>query len=70
LVESSVPSVVPEFAGGGVFAQHCPIGTGWVIARYASAAASTRDSLIPSAQLGGTVQLWEWTGDGATTFSY
>jgi predicted peroxiredoxin len=29
-----------------------------------------QDSLIPGAQLGGTVQLWEWIGDGATTFSY
>ena len=26
--------------------------------------------LVPSAELGGTVQLWEWIGDGATTFSY
>ena len=28
------------------------------------------DLLPPSAQLAGTVQLWEWIGDGATTFSY
>lgn len=27
-------------------------------------------SLVPNARLGGTVQLWEWIGDGATTFSY
>jgi hypothetical protein len=27
-------------------------------------------ALVPIAQLGGTVQLWEWIGDGATTFSY
>jgi predicted peroxiredoxin len=27
-------------------------------------------SLVANAQLGGTVQLWEWIGDGATTFSY
>jgi predicted peroxiredoxin len=27
-------------------------------------------ALIPNAALGGTVQLWEWIGDGATTFSY
>ncbi len=27
-------------------------------------------TLIPHASLGGTVQLWEWIGDGATTFSY
>ncbi len=27
--------------------------------------------LLPGAELGGTVQLWEWIGDeGATTFSY
>jgi predicted peroxiredoxin len=27
--------------------------------------------LVPNAELGGTVQLWEWIGDGpATTFSY
>jgi predicted peroxiredoxin len=26
--------------------------------------------LIANASLGGTVQLWEWIGDGATTFSY
>jgi predicted peroxiredoxin len=26
--------------------------------------------LVPNARLGGTVQLWEWIGDGATTFSY
>jgi predicted peroxiredoxin len=27
-------------------------------------------SLVANATLGGTVQLWEWIGDGATTFSY
>ena len=27
-------------------------------------------SLIATAELAGTVQLWEWIGDGATTFSY
>lgn len=29
-----------------------------------------QDDLIEGASLGGTVQLWEWIGDGATTFSY
>jgi predicted peroxiredoxin len=28
------------------------------------------DGLAVNAQLAGTVQLWEWIGDGATTFSY
>jgi predicted peroxiredoxin len=27
-------------------------------------------ALVPNAELGGTMQLWEWIGDGATTFSY
>jgi predicted peroxiredoxin len=29
-----------------------------------------QDTLLPNARLGGTVPLWEWIGDGATTFSY
>jgi predicted peroxiredoxin len=30
-----------------------------------------KGSLLPNAELGGSVQLWEWIGDeGATTFSY
>lgn len=28
------------------------------------------DSLVTNARLGGTVLLWDWIGDGATTFSY
>lgn len=28
------------------------------------------DGLVSNAKLGGTVPLWEWIGDGATTFSY
>ena len=27
-------------------------------------------ALVTNARLGGTVQLWEWIGEGATTFSY
>ncbi|WP_421118613.1 peroxiredoxin [Aquihabitans daechungensis] len=27
-------------------------------------------TLLGNARLGGTVPLWEWIGDGATTFSY
>ena len=27
-------------------------------------------NFIAAAEPGGTVQLWEWIGDGATTFSY
>lgn len=28
------------------------------------------ETLVANARLGGTVPLWEWIGDGATTFSY
>jgi predicted peroxiredoxin len=28
------------------------------------------DELVANATIGGTVPLWEWIGDGATTFSY
>jgi predicted peroxiredoxin len=29
-----------------------------------------KGSLLPNADLAGSVQLWEWIGEGATTFSY
>src|SRR6266700_6189367 len=29
-----------------------------------------KGDLVPNAELAGSVQLWEWIGDGATTFSY
>ena len=29
-----------------------------------------QDELIKGAEIGGTVPLWQWIGDGATTFSY
>jgi predicted peroxiredoxin len=48
-------------AAGGVFLV-CPICFN---ARQIEAA-----TLVANASLGGTVQLWEWIGDGATTFSY
>ena len=35
-----------------------------------NAKALDQAGLIDNAQLGGTVQLWEWIGEGATTFSY
>jgi predicted peroxiredoxin len=48
-------------AAGGTFLV-CPICFN---ARKIDAA-----TLTVNASLGGTVQLWEWIGDGATTFSY
>jgi predicted peroxiredoxin len=35
-----------------------------------NAKALDQSHLVDQAQLGGSVQLWEWVGDGATTFSY
>jgi predicted peroxiredoxin len=35
-----------------------------------NARALEADELLGNAELGGTVQLWEWIGEGATTFSY
>ena len=48
-------------AAGGVFLV-CPI---CVNAKGLQSAA-----LIEGATIGGTVPMWEWIGDGATTFSY
>jgi hypothetical protein len=49
-----------EAAGGELLA--CPI--------CFKARQLEESRLVPNARLGGTVQLWEWIGDGATTFSY
>ena len=35
-----------------------------------NAKALDQAQLVDSAQLSGTVQLWDWIGEGATTFSY
>jgi len=57
-----IPDLLKRYeAAGGRFLV-CPICFN---ARQLSA-----DQLLPNAELGGTVQLWEWIGDGATTFSY
>jgi hypothetical protein len=43
----------------------------WSARSASTPSTSTRGSLLPNAELAGTVQLWEWIGDeGATTFSY
>lgn len=57
-----VPDLMKRYdAAGGRFLV-CPICFN---ARQLEEAA-----LVPNAALGGSVQLWEWIGDGATTFSY
>ena len=49
-----------EAAGGQYFV--CPI--------CFNAKQLDGDALIAGAELQGTVPMWEWIGDGATTFSY
>jgi predicted peroxiredoxin len=48
-------------AAGGTFLV-CPI--------CFNAKGLDESQLIKSAELGGTVPMWRWIGDGATTFSY
>ena len=58
----SVPDLMARFEAAGGEMLVCPICFN---AKRLDAA-----TLIPNARLGGTVQLWEWIDDGATTFSY
>ena len=47
-----------------------PAGTYLVCPICVEAKGLDPDTFIEGAAPGGTVQLWEWIGDGATTFSY
>ena len=58
----SIPDLMARYSTGGGRTLVCPICFN---AKKLDAAA-----LISNAELGGTVQLWDWIGDGATTFSY
>ena len=66
----------------GVACEGCPPLAG-LLERYAAAGGEflvcpicfearrmDDSSLLANARLGGTIPLWEWIGDGATTFSY
>ena len=66
----------------GVACEGCPPLAG-LLERYAAAGGEflvcpicfearrmDDSSLLANAHLGGTIPLWEWIGDGATTFSY
>lgn len=57
-----LPSLLERFAAAGGRFMVCPL--------CFNAKALDAGGLLPNAELGGTVQLWEWIGDGATTFSY
>ena len=58
----TIPDLMGRYAAAGGRLLVCPI------------CFNTRQldpsALVANAELGGTVQLWEWIGDGATTFSY
>lgn len=57
-----VPELMKRYeAAGGEFLV-CPI--------CFNARSLDNAGLLTNARLGGTVPLWEWIGDGATTFSY
>jgi predicted peroxiredoxin len=58
----SLPDLMGRYAAAGGRLLVCPICFN---ARQLDVSA-----LVPNANLGGTVQLWEWVGEGATTFSY
>lgn len=57
-----IPELVARFEAAGGELLVCPICFN---ARQLDDA-----TLITNASIGGTVQLWEWIGDGATTFSF
>ena len=58
----SLPDLMKRYEAAGGQLLVCPV--------CFNAKQLDQDALIPTATLGGTVQLWEWIGDGATTFSY
>ena len=58
----SIPELVQRYADAGGELLLCPI--------CFNARQLDEASLVPNARLGGTIPLWEWIGDGATTFSY
>ena len=57
-----LPQLVERYTSAGGRFLVCPI--------CFNARSLEEATLLEHAQLGGTVPLWEWIGDGATTFSY
>jgi predicted peroxiredoxin len=58
----SIPDLMARYAAAGGEFMVCPV--------CFNARRLDDTTLVVNAKLGGTVQLWEWIGDGATTFSY
>ena len=57
-----IPDLMARYEAAGGELLVCPI---CFDARQVDAA-----TLVGNARLGGTIPLWEWIGDGATTFSF
>lgn len=58
----SIESLIARYqAAGGTFLV-CPL--------CVDAKGLRSSSWVKGAELGGTIPMWEWIGDGATTFSY
>jgi predicted peroxiredoxin len=58
----SIPDLMGRFATAGGRLLVCPV--------CFNTRQLDKGDLVSNAELGGSVQLWEWIGDGATTFSY
>jgi predicted peroxiredoxin len=58
----SLPDLVKRYEAAGGELLVCPV--------CFNAKQLDAGGLVPNAALGGTVQLWEWIGEGATTFSF
>ena len=58
----TIPDLMGRYAAAGGRLLVCPV--------CFNAKQLDKGDLVPNAELGGSVQLWEWIGDGATTFSY
>ena len=58
----SLPDLVKRYEAAGGELLVCPV--------CFNAKQLDADALVSNAKLGGSVQLWEWIGDGATTFSF
>jgi len=58
----SIQELMERFRAAGGSLLVCPI--------CFNARSLQESTLVENARLGGTIPLWEWIGDGATTFSY
>ena len=58
----SIPDLIGRYAAAGGRLLICPI--------CFNSKKLDATAIVTNAELGGTVQLWEWIGGGATTFSY